>query len=126
MTAEPEISVPSRAKGPMALTSGTTARYMLCWRMTAMMGWDGGWGWGGWLALSLGMLAFWGLLAFGVVALVRTLRREDRDRPAEPVAPVALPAPRGSSAQEVLDGRFARGEIDADEYRQRRGLLSKH
>ena len=88
-----------------------------------MMGWYGGWGWGGWLAMSLVMLAFWGLLAFGVVALVRTLRREDRGRPAEPMT---LAAPREPSAQEVLDDRFARGEIDVDEYRQRRDLLSKH
>jgi putative membrane protein len=86
-----------------------------------MMGWYSGWGWGGWLAMSLTMLVFWGLLAFGVVALVRTLRREDPDRPA---APAALPGPRTESAREILDGRFARGEIDADEYQRRRDLLS--
>jgi uncharacterized membrane protein len=30
---------------------------------------------------------------------------------------------RTSSAQEVLDARFARGEIDADDYRTRRDAL---
>ena len=40
-----------------------------------MMGWYSGWGWGAWLGMSLLMLAFWGLLAVGVVALVRALRR---------------------------------------------------
>lgn len=87
-----------------------------------MMGWYSGWGWGGWLVMSLTMLVFWGLLAFGVVALVRTLRRDDRDRPA---ATAALPEPRRPDAQEILDERFARGEIDADEYQRRRGMLSR-
>jgi putative membrane protein len=31
--------------------------------------------------------------------------------------------PGSASAQEILDERFARGEIDADEYRQRRDAL---
>ena len=84
-----------------------------------MMGWYSGWGWAGWLTMSLIMLAFWGLLAVGVVALVRVLRREDRDRPAVPAA-LAV-----ESARAILDGRFARGEIDADEYERRRALLSK-
>ena len=65
------------------------------------------------------MLAFWGLLAVGVVALVRTLGREDRDRPVTPAGP------RVEGARAILDGRFARGEIDADEYERRRDLLSK-
>jgi putative membrane protein len=81
-----------------------------------MMGWYSGWGWAGWLTMSLIMLAFWALVAVGVVALVRTLRREDRDRSAVP--PV-------ESARAILDSRFARGEIDADEYERRRDLLSK-
>jgi putative membrane protein len=29
----------------------------------------------------------------------------------------------GSTARRILDERFARGEIDEDEYRRRRGLL---
>ena len=84
-----------------------------------MMGWYSGWGWAGWLTMSLIMLAFWGLLAVGVVALVRTLGREDRDRPVTPAGP------RVEGARAILDGRFARGEIDADEYERRRDLLSK-
>jgi putative membrane protein len=38
--------------------------------------------------------------------------------------------PRGDShretALEVLDGRYARGEVDDDEYRKRRSVLSGH
>jgi putative membrane protein len=32
--------------------------------------------------------------------------------------------PAGSSPRQILDERFARGEIDEDEYRRRRDLLS--
>ena len=85
-----------------------------------MMGWYSGWGWGGWLGMSLLMLAFWGLLAVGVVALVRALRRGDQPRPAEPMQARAPDA----NARTILDERFARGEIDADEYTRRRDLLS--
>ena len=78
-----------------------------------MMDWYGGVGWGGWLLMSLMMLAFWTLIVVAVVAVVRSLRR-DEDRPGY----------RGTSdARQLLDERFARGEIDADEYGKRRELL---
>ncbi|GAA4804502.1 hypothetical protein GCM10023200_47290 [Actinomycetospora chlora] len=32
-------------------------------------------------------------------------------------------APRPSTARELLDARYARGEIDEDDYRRRRDLL---
>lgn len=76
------------------------------------MGWYGGLGWGGWVVITLMTLAFWALLIFGGVALVRGLRRDD-ERPRD--TPV--------DAQRLLDERFARGEIDADEYTRRRELL---
>ena len=34
------------------------------------------------------------------------------------------PPPKGSDALRILDERFARGEIDPDDYKQRRALLS--
>ena len=86
-----------------------------------MMGWYSGWGWGGWLGMSLLMLAFWGLVAVGVVALVRTVRRDDQPRSAE--QPMRVSAP-DAHARDILDERFARGEIDADEYTRRRDLLA--
>lgn len=81
------------------------------------MGWYGGagWGWGGWLGMGLVMLAFWGLLLAGVVALVRVL---GRDR-----APARSSS--ASSARQILDERFARGEIDEKEYLQRRNQLDR-
>jgi putative membrane protein len=83
-----------------------------------MNSWDGSWGWGAWFAMAFMMLAFWGLIAAVVIVAVRALSHR----------------PEGSSAPEttseddalrVLDTRFARGEIDAEEYTSRRDLLRK-
>lgn len=73
-----------------------------------MMYWGGGdWNWVSWLAMTLSMVALWGFLTWVVVTLVRR------------------PADRGASARDILDERFARGEIDDDEYRRRKDALSK-
>ena len=79
-----------------------------------MMGYYGDdMGWGGWLAMSV----FWGLLIALAVWLVRSLRADtSRDNQGPPPTP-------GSRADEVLAERFARGEIDAEEFTQRRELL---
>lgn len=84
-----------------------------------MMYWDGGgWGWGGWLAMGLMMLTFWGLVAFVIVMLIRGPGH----------GPYWAGPPReerGDQALRILDERFARGEIDAEEYQQRRDLLRR-
>jgi putative membrane protein len=59
------------------------------------------------------MVLFWGGLIAVVVLLVRGRGSGEEDRP----------APRGRSAREILDERFARGEIDRDEYEDRRAAL---
>lgn len=82
-----------------------------------MGGWYGDWGWGGWLAMGLMMVVFWGLLIALVVVLLRgtgSVHRHDWPAPS---------AGATDSAQRILDERFARGEIDAEEYRTRRDLL---
>lgn len=83
-----------------------------------MMWYGDGYGWGGWVLMSLGMVAFWTLFAVLLVALVRGLR-DDRGARRDQGAP---PEPR-PAARQVLDERFARGEIDAEEYKARRDLL---
>jgi putative membrane protein len=85
--------------------------------------WTGHWGIGGWLAMGLGMLAVWVLAAAGIVWLVHYLA--DRRIAAAPAAPSdATSHPTRPSAQEILDARYARGEIDEDEYRRRRDTLN--
>lgn len=65
-----------------------------------------GWGWMlGWHLLG------WGLLALLVVALVVALTRSDDGRA------------RQQDAAQILDERYARGEIDTDEYLARRETL---
>jgi putative membrane protein len=70
-----------------------------------MMWWPGGsWGWAGWLLMILPMRAFWAVIAWFVVALVRRS---------------SGPPGTSPSAEEILAQRFARGEIDAEEHRKR-------
>lgn len=73
-----------------------------------MMFWGNGWGWGGWVMMSISMLVFWGLVAWVVVTLAR--------------GPARTP-PTERSAEEILAERFARGEIDHDEFVARRAAL---
>jgi len=77
-----------------------------------MWWYDGGPGWLGWMLMTVMMLAFWALLVVGGVAVYRLLRDGDERSRGQRNDPARL-----------LDERFARGEIDADEYRQRRDLL---
>lgn len=45
--------------------------------VTTVMWWNdlgAGWGWGGWLLALFAMLAFWGVVIAGVMALFRTTR----------------------------------------------------
>ena len=72
------------------------------------MMWDNDYGWGAWLAMSVGMVAFWALVVVVIVAGVRSLRDD---------------SPQGDQASRLLDERFARGDIDEQEYRTRRELL---
>jgi putative membrane protein len=78
-----------------------------------MMGYGGGMGWAGWLMMGFTFLLFWGVVIALVVWLIQSFR-----------APVGrgAAAPTGR-ADEVLAERFARGEIDADEYARRRDVL---
>jgi len=82
-----------------------------------MMYWYGdhmtGWGYG--LGI-VSVVLFWGLLIVAVVAAIRYFgRSHPGGSPAEPPTPTSQPP----SAERLLAERFARGEIDADEYRQR-------
>ena len=72
------------------------------------MGWyHDGMGWGGWLLMTLVMVIFWALVVVAVVALFRG----------------AEPRKDHRTADQLLDERFARGEIDAVEYQTRRDTL---
>lgn len=77
-----------------------------------MFGYDNGVGWGGWVLMALVMVAFWTLVVYAVVALFRgdaTSSRSETGRPTDP--------------RRILDERFARGEIQLDEYQARKEAL---
>jgi putative membrane protein len=72
-----------------------------------------GWDWGDWFAMSLMMLLVWGAIAAAVVWAMRAVRTSEPRQP----------GPGPDSAEQVLAERYARGEIDEDEYRRRSEVL---
>jgi putative membrane protein len=74
-----------------------------------MMGYGWGMGTAGWIFMGLFWIVIIGLVVWGVVALLpggRSAGRNDKERP-----------------EEILDRRFALGEIDAEQYRRAREEL---
>lgn len=67
------------------------------------------------------MLLFWGLIVTGIVLVVRYVSGERR-----PAAPPPPPPPPDSQAELLLAGRYARGEIDDEEYQRRLTVLRTH
>jgi putative membrane protein len=76
-----------------------------------MMDWgNGGWGAGDWAAMSAVMIVFWAGLIALVVWVVRGSRADRGQVPA-------------NQADALLAERFARGEIDGEEFTRSRELL---
>ena len=80
-----------------------------------MMGWVGDIGWAGWTVMAVCMLAFW----TGVIYLVAALFRADRARGPAGIDHEADPL-------RVLEERFARGDIDSEEFVARRQILTQN
>ncbi len=74
----------------------------------------GGWGW---FAMSVGMVVFWALLIAVAVLLFRAL-----SQPSGSKAPNGPEQP-GAAAEQLLAERFARGQIEEDEYLRRLTVL---
>ena len=74
--------------------------------------WGSGAHWWAWLLGAIGMVAFWGLLVWGIwFFVVSATRRPDHDH-------------ASGGARRILDERLARGEIDPEEYRRLRDLIT--
>ena len=80
------------------------------WYGSGMSGW-------GYALMTISMVLFWGAVIFGIVALVRYVGR------GVPPASGPPPAQPPRSAEGLLAERFARGEIDEDEYQRRLAAL---
>ena len=83
-----------------------------------MWGWGNGWGDAGGALMVVVMLAVLALIVVGLVFLVRGLTRHDHVQPGSPQGPP--PGLSKSSALQVLEERYARGEIDREEFLQRK------
>ncbi|SHF67890.1 putative membrane protein [Modicisalibacter ilicicola DSM 19980] len=84
--------------------------------------WHPAWGWGHMFFGGLMMIVFWGGIIALVVLLVRWLSRNDALGRSDT-------SDSGSSRRptplEILQERYARGEIDKQEYEERRKDLSR-
>ena len=76
-------------------------------------GWQNqGWGAGTWIGMIIMMVLFWGLLVAGVTYIVRHV-----NHPHDTTLRV------DNAAVDALKMRFARGEIDEEEFQRRLKLL---
>ena len=75
------------------------------WRMHPMWGW----GWG--IGMMTMMLLFWGVVIFAGVTGIRWFTNQTKQ-------------PRADSAMAILRERFARGEIEKDEFEAKKKELS--
>lgn len=71
-------------------------------------------GWGWWILMSVGMVAFWAAVVYLVVWLVRGAPRSRGQQPAGTPSETPL---------ELLRRRLAAGEISVEEYDERRTVL---
>lgn len=96
---------------------------MMGWNWGDMMNWR--WGWGGMMFGGVGMVLFWVLLIVLVVWGVRALTGDDgRATSASGTMHNDTGDGERPSALEILQARYARGEINRDEYETMRTDLA--
>lgn len=78
------------------------------WQMHPMWGFWGIWG----IGMMLFMFFFWALVLIGIVLGIRWLLRQGRPEP-------------GDAALEILRQRYARGEINREEFEAKRKDLAR-
>jgi putative membrane protein len=74
--------------------------------------WGTGVHWWMWLLGFVGMVAFWGLIVWAIWSVVTSGNGQPEH------------GQNHGQAQRILDERVARGEIDADEYRRLRDVIT--
>jgi putative membrane protein len=85
--------------------------------MMHWMDWMNGFGWGswGWIGLILNLAITLGVIV-GIVVLVVWLARQTS--PASSGSMLRYPTQSQPTAREILQARYARGEINREEFRQ--------
>ncbi|MGW3041997.1 SHOCT domain-containing protein [Kitasatospora sp. NPDC001159] len=82
-----------------------------------MMYWNGGWAW--MMLMPLLWIALIGLVVWAVVRVTHQRPGQYGDRPVNGGGP-----PHRETPREILDRRYASGEIDTDTYREARNHLA--
>lgn len=75
--------------------------------------------WGGWWGMGFGwifMILFWGVLILAIAALAKWLMQQ----------PPGVGSSGDKMPLQILQERYARGEIDQEEYEQKRQDLRSH
>jgi putative membrane protein len=80
-----------------------------------------GWGVFGWLGMLITLLFWGGLLVLIIWAVVRIVTAIEHRQGTPPHT--TRGHTQSSSAEEILKERFARGEIDTEEFKERRRML---
>lgn len=80
-------------------------------------GWDHMMGWGGGMFGGIGMIFFWGVIIVLIVLLVRGFAGGWPSRSS------SQPPRAGSTALDILQERYAKGEINKEEYEERKKAL---
>ena len=78
-------------------------------------------GWDSWWWMTVMMIVFWGGLIWIAVALTRRGNRTVHP----PTSAMVPPPPTRQAPDEILAERFARGEIESDDYHQRLEALQR-
>ncbi len=101
-----------RTKFAMALIISTFATFALVSQVSAQMMGPGMMGWGGWGMGWVFMIIFWALIIVALVFLIKWLAGLSRSR--------ASSDKPHDSALEILKQRYAKGEINKEEFDQKK------
>lgn len=98
-----------------AIAAAVSAQPALAQTSTQPGYWHMGWGWGHMMFGGLTMLLFWGGLIVLIVLALRWLGVRSHPHDGGP--------PSKHTPLEILEERFARGEINQEEFEERRRVL---